>query len=87
MKQFFYYWYLWLSKLSHVLSTVHHLHTARFAKPHEVKRISDDVLNGKHILIGEGGFHHILAVSPTEKQKELGARFRFQLTVSANLWR
>jgi type IV secretion system protein VirD4 len=56
----------------HFLSTVNHLYTARFALPPELKKISSNKLDGRHILIGESIFNHVLVVSPTETRKELG---------------
>jgi type IV secretion system protein VirD4 len=72
MKNFFYYCYLWISRITHFLSKVNHLHTARFAFLHELKILLTDKLDGKHILIGEGIFNHVLEVKPTETQQELG---------------
>jgi hypothetical protein len=74
MKSFLYHCYLWFSRVTHFLSKVNHLHTARFALLHELKskRLLSDKLDGRHILIGESIFHHVLAVKPTETQKELG---------------
>jgi hypothetical protein len=72
MKNFFYHCYLWFSRVTYFLSKVNHLHTARFALLHELKRLLSDKLDGRHILIGESIFNHVLVVSPTETQKELG---------------
>jgi type IV secretion system protein VirD4 len=74
MKNFLYHCYLWVSRITHFLSTVKHLHTSRWALPHELKskNLLSDELDGRYILIGEGIFNHVLAVKPTETRKELG---------------
>src|ERR1043166_3500871 len=72
MKRLLFHMYVFFSRWADMFSSEKHLHTARFAKLHELTRIIADTCDGRHILIGEGSFNHVLAVKPTEKQDELG---------------
>jgi type IV secretion system protein VirD4 len=60
------------SQLSAFLSSEKHLHPASFIKPHELKPLLSDTLDGTHLLIGESLYHHVLRVKPTEETPELG---------------
>jgi len=60
------------SQLSAFLSSEKQLHPASFIKPHELKSLLSDTLDGTHLLIGESLHHHVLRVKPTEETPELG---------------
>jgi len=71
MNRLFYYCHLLLSRVVDFFSTRRYLHTASFAKLHELQSLISDKLDGTHLLLGESIFNYILKVSPTDTQKEL----------------
>jgi type IV secretion system protein VirD4 len=60
------------SRISGLFPQDNRLHTARFATPHELHPLLSPSLDGTHLLLGEGSFHHVLRVSPTKTRRELG---------------
>jgi len=55
-------------------SKTNHLHTARFAKLHEIDHLLRPTFekHGAGLLLGTGAYNHIAAVRPTKERPELG---------------
>jgi type IV secretion system protein VirD4 len=50
-----------------------HLHTARFAHPHELETLHSRTWDAEPgLLLGVSSFNHVLTVRPTKKRRELG---------------
>ena len=62
---------LFVDRLVALFSHEKHLYRDRFAHRHELKPLLTDKLDGTHLLLGESIFNHVLAVSPTETEKDL----------------
>ena len=60
------------SRIATFFSHEKHLHTASFAKPHEVKHLLSPTVDGTHLLLGESMYHHVLRVQTTDERQELG---------------
>src|SRR5918999_5986756 len=81
MKNFVYHLHIFFSRVAKFFSSEKHLHTARFASPHELKSLLSTLdekaknnltaLDKPTLLLGESIHNHVLKVSPTKTQKEL----------------
>jgi type IV secretion system protein VirD4 len=71
MKRFFYQHYIGFEKAADFFATKQYLHTARFAKWHELQKLSREQVDGGHLLLAEGIYNHVVQVSPTPLQPEL----------------
>jgi len=60
-----------VSRVVAFFSQKNQLYKDRFATLPEMKPLLTDKLDGTHLLLGESVYNHVLAVSPTETQREL----------------
>jgi hypothetical protein len=60
------------SRIATFFSHEKHLHTASFAKSHEVKHLLSPTVDGTHLLLGESMYNHVLRVQTTDERQELG---------------
>ena len=63
---------IWLNRISAAWHSSRHLHTARFALPHELTGLLSTLKNETALLIGVGRFNQVLRVRPTRTRRELG---------------
>ena len=72
MKNLLYHLRVFLSRVSAFFSHVDHLHHARFARLHELNRLSTNTFDETSLLLGVNHFNHVLSVRPTKTRRELG---------------
>jgi type IV secretion system protein VirD4 len=72
MKNLLYHLRVFLSRVSAFFSHVDHLHHARFARLHELNKLSTNTFDETSLLLGVNQFNHILSVRPTKTRRELG---------------
>src|SRR5438876_4988818 len=67
--------HIFLSRLTAFFSAEKQLHTARFARLHELTTLLSDTVDGVSLLLGKSFYNHVLKVQPTKTQKELANLF------------
>lgn len=75
MKNFLYHLHIFFSRVAKFFSSEKHLHNARFARPHELVRLSSPKPYNSDLLLGLGRFNQVLHVQSIKERWELGNVF------------